>query len=112
MAGEKEKPLVIGKSARPRCFKGLDIWDLPVDWYSNKKVWMTREIMTQWLNNLDKMQLARRKIMLLDNATCHPNPELQNVRIIFLPANTTVACHPMDQGIISNFKVFYRHDPE
>jgi hypothetical protein len=31
MAGDKEKPRVIGKSARPMCFNGLDIRELPVN---------------------------------------------------------------------------------
>lgn len=35
------KPLVIGKAAKPRCFKNLDIKKFPVDWESNKKAWMT-----------------------------------------------------------------------
>ena len=30
MSGEMEKTLVIGKTAKPRCFRNLDIWTLPV----------------------------------------------------------------------------------
>jgi hypothetical protein len=30
MAGEMEKPLVIGKAVKPRCFKNLKINNLPV----------------------------------------------------------------------------------
>jgi hypothetical protein len=37
MAGEIEKPLVIGRAANPRCFKNIDIKKLPVDWKSNEK---------------------------------------------------------------------------
>lgn len=42
--GEKENILVIGKSAKPRCFKNLDIKRLPVYYYNNKKAWMTSKI--------------------------------------------------------------------
>ncbi|XP_060855630.1 tigger transposable element-derived protein 4-like [Metopolophium dirhodum] len=49
MAGEIRKPLVIGKSMKPRCFKNMNIALLPVTWKSNKKAWMTAEIMEQWL---------------------------------------------------------------
>jgi hypothetical protein len=65
MAGDKVKPLVIGKSVRPMCFNGLDIRELPVDWHSNKKAWMTRRVTIHWLQNLDrKMQAERKKILL------------------------------------------------
>ena len=35
--GEKLKPLVIGKVKNPRCFKNINIDNLPVYWESNKK---------------------------------------------------------------------------
>ena len=50
MSGEVEKPLVISKAAKPQCFRNLDIWTLPVEWRSNKKAWMTSQIMVEWLN--------------------------------------------------------------
>ena len=40
--GEKLTPFVIGRSANPRCFKGLaSSACLPVSYSSNKKAWMT-----------------------------------------------------------------------
>ena len=36
ISGEMEKPLVIGKAAKPRCFRNLDIRKLPVEWRSNR----------------------------------------------------------------------------
>lgn len=102
MNGEKETPLVIGKSKNPRCFKGAHIDKLPLEWVSNKKAWMTTEIMMSWLKNFDrKMKKQNRKVLLfLDNATSHPKIQLENVRIVFLPPNTTSHCQPLDQGII------------
>jgi hypothetical protein len=35
MVGQVEKPLVIGKAEKPRCFKNLKINNLPVIWRSN-----------------------------------------------------------------------------
>lgn len=111
MSGNKEGLLVIGKAARPRAFKNIAFNDLPATWKSNKKSWMTREIMSEWLSQLDrKMGIQKRKILLfVDNAGSHPRElNLKNVKIIFLPPNTTSVCQPLDQGIIHNFKVYYR----
>lgn len=111
MTGHKEELLVIGKAKHPRAFKNVDARELPATWKSNKKAWMTREIMTEWLLQLDrKMGIQKRKIILfLDNAGSHPRElKLKNVKVIFLPPNTTSVCQPLDQGIIHNFKFHYR----
>ncbi|CAI6370038.1 unnamed protein product [Macrosiphum euphorbiae] len=110
MSGEKLKPLVIGKSVKPRCFKGIDVSKLAVEWKANSKAWMTTHIMTDWLQRLDQqMKTQNRKILLfLDNATSHAHLSLDNVTLIFFPPNITSTSQPLDQGIIKNFKVFYR----
>lgn len=53
-AWEKLKPLVIGKSLKPRYFKGIDVNKLGVEWKANSKVWMTTSVMTHWLQQLDQ----------------------------------------------------------
>lgn len=103
--------MVIGKAARPRALKNVPLNRLPATWTSNKKAWMTRSIMTDWLLDMDKrMGFQKRKILLfLDNAGSHHRElNLKNIKIIFLPPNTTSVCQPLDQGIIQNFKFFYR----
>jgi hypothetical protein len=37
MVREMQKPLVIAKAAKPRCFKNLKINHFPVIWRNNKK---------------------------------------------------------------------------
>jgi hypothetical protein len=67
--------------------------------------------MTEWLLQFDrKIGLQKRKILLfMDNAGSHPRDlKLTNIKIIFLPPNTTSFCQPLDQGIIQNFKTYYR----
>lgn len=108
---QKLKPLVIGKSAKPRCFKGIK--SLPTAYRSNKKAWMTTELFNEWLISVNSdMKKAERKILLfLDNCTVHNNPpQLDHVKLIFFPANTTSRLQPLDQGIIQNFKTLYRRE--
>lgn len=57
--GEFEQPLVIGKAKKPRCFKNINPEALSVHWYSNKKSWMTKDIMSEWLIALDKRMLKK-----------------------------------------------------
>ncbi|XP_041372694.1 tigger transposable element-derived protein 4-like [Gigantopelta aegis] len=109
---EKLKLLVIGKSAKPRCFK--NVRSLPVDYRSNKKAWMTGALFTEWVKDLDKsMKRQKRKILLLvDNCPAHPKVSgLTSIILAFLPPNTTSKIQPMDQGIIANVKVNYQHSP-
>ncbi|XP_039966686.1 tigger transposable element-derived protein 6-like [Bactrocera tryoni] len=111
MAGQKEQLLVVGKDTLPRPFKHLSLNELPVDWQSNHKAWMTHEIMTTWLTQLNrKMKFQNRKIILfLDNAATHQSHmNFTNIKIIFLPPITTAVCQPLEQGIIQNFKIEYR----
>jgi hypothetical protein len=56
------------------------------------------------------MEMENRKIILfLDNTSSHPDTlNLKNIKLIFLPPNTTSICQPLDQEIIQNFKVHYR----
>lgn len=106
MMGEKKKLLVIGKSKQPRCFKRVTA--LPVDYAANKNAWMTQEIFSGWLAKWDK-ELDRKILLLVDNCTAHNvNLNLKNIKLVFLPANTTSLIQPCDQGIIRTFKAYYR----
>ena len=112
MSGEKLAPWVIGKANRPRCFKGLNLGDLPCVWRANRRAWMTSVIFLEYLRWLNrKMALQCRNILLfVDNAPCHPHdlPPLPNVNVKFLPPNTTCSTQPCDLGIIQTVKVHYR----
>ncbi|GBM64586.1 Tigger transposable element-derived protein 6 [Araneus ventricosus] len=109
--GEKEKRLVIWRCQRPRCFKGKDLNRLGVSWYANKKAWMTSSIFEEWLVNFDKKMRnrARKVLLVLENATCHAHgAHLKNVKLLFLPPNTTSKLQPLDHGVIKCFKMEYR----
>jgi len=88
----------------------MDISSLPVIWKCNKEAWMTTEIMEQWLHYFNaEIWFQNKQILLfLDNATCRPNIQLLNVKLIMMPPNTTSITQPMDQGVIYTFKSYYR----
>ena len=111
MTGSQKLPLlVIGKFARPRCFK--NVHTLSIQYESNTKTWMVSDLFLSWLLKLYKrFQHENRKVaMVLDNCPAHPNVKdaLKAVKLIFLPPNTTSTLQPCDQGIIQNLKVNYR----
>ena len=110
MMGEKRTPLVIGKFAKPRCFKNKNLTGF--NYHSNKNSWMTASIFTNELVlwDLELCKENRKIVLLIDNASVHPNinDKLETIQLEFLPANTTSILQPMDQGIIQNFKTYYR----
>ena len=57
-----------------------------------------------------KFRKENRKIaLIIDNCPPHPTiADLSNVKLIFLPPNTTSISQPMDQGVIKCLKAFYR----
>ncbi|GFY25880.1 tigger transposable element-derived protein 6 [Trichonephila clavipes] len=108
---EKITPLVIGKSAKPRCLKGIN--SFPIKYRSNKKAWMTAELFNEWLVSLNSdMKREKRHILLfLDNCTVRNDaPPLSNVKLQCFPPNSTSKLQPLDQGIIHNFITFYRRE--
>jgi len=109
MAVRKLDPLVIGKSKNPRCFKNVN--KLPVSYQSNKNAWMTAEIWREWMKRIDSRMCSKKRsiVMLCDNWAAHSNDtKLINVKLVFLPPNTTSLIQPIDMGIIANFKKLYR----
>jgi hypothetical protein len=82
---------------------------LPVDYYSNANAWMTSVIFNDWLVRWD-LELKRKIVLLVGNCTAHTNNLLlKNIKVIFLPANTTSLIQPCDQGIRA-FKAHYRRE--
>ena len=116
-------PLVlINKTAKPRCFKHMDMNSLPVHYYSQKKSWMDCRIFSEWFHQrfvpsvrifCRMHKFETKALLLLDNAPSHQlSGTLQSddgkIKTIFLPPNTTTAIQPMDQAILDPCKRRYK----
>ena len=71
------KPSVIWKAENSRWFKGVKKIELPVEYYSQPKVWMMGDILQRVLSKLNCQlrQDGRSVILLLDNDGC-PSPDM------------------------------------
>jgi hypothetical protein len=109
---EKLKPLLIHKYQNPKAIRNIDKNTLKVKYYWNIKAWMQTSIFHDYLKDLNnEMKKKNRTILLLlDNAPTHSVSEsinLTNVKVHFLPPNTTAFLQPCDAGIINSFKVIF-----
>lgn len=110
MSGEKLTPLIIGHYKRPRPLLGLDLDYLGLKYTSSKNGWMNSSIFEEYCNLINDQMKSKNKniLMLMDNFSAHVNLKLSNITFEYIPKNTTALIQPLDQGIISNFKTYYR----
>ena len=113
--------LMIGKYRRPRCFKNVYMDSFPVIYRNQTNVWVNTTIFLSWFqdnfvpyvqNELRKMQLEPKALLILDNCSAHPSEELLVspdglVTAAYLPPNVTSLVQPMDQGILECMKKAY-----
>lgn len=81
---EKLLLLVIGKYAKPRCFKHINMNLLPVTYESQTKAWMNSARFEKWVCQIDRqMRVANRHILLFkDNCSSHVSVSgLTNVKL-------------------------------
>ncbi|CAI7881495.1 unnamed protein product [Closterium sp. NIES-54] len=118
--------MVISKVRRPRDFTDNRFDPEPyVYWRYNKRGWMTSEIFTTFIESLNAKFFAeeRHVVLLVDNASSHRvdtesmvrqdilgfrTVKLSNIRVMYLPPNTTAFTQPLDQGVISAVKARFR----
>lgn len=80
---------------------------------------MTATLFKDWVENCAVPELKAyssseniefKMLLLIDNAPGHPifsDDISENIKVVFMPPNTTSILQPMDQGVISNFKCYY-----
>lgn len=104
----------IGSAKKPRSLRYISVSTMGGQWRANKKAWMTTAIMEEWLKAFYQYIGSNRQVLLtMDNFSAHysaieicsPPP---NIRICWLPANSTSRFQPLDQGIIQNCKALYK----
>ena len=57
----KLRPLIIGKSAKPRCFKNIKLSNLPMTYRHNSKAWMLITLFQEWLREFDLQVFKRHR---------------------------------------------------
>ncbi|XP_005111618.1 uncharacterized protein LOC101864036 isoform X4 [Aplysia californica] len=85
----------------------------PVDYKSNLKSWITKEMFTHWLWKLDAhFESQGRNVALLVNNyfDTFEGLELRAIHLILLPINESLrsSIQPCDHGIIRQFKLLFR----
>ncbi|ESO95292.1 hypothetical protein LOTGIDRAFT_160412 [Lottia gigantea] len=108
MAGsEKLRPLIICNNTTVK----LEDNEAPVIYKTNNYGLMTTDLFASWLEDLDKtMEKDKRQIcMILTDVDEHTSRcALNNIRLVYVPPGTTSFTHPLNHGIIQNFKALYR----
>jgi hypothetical protein len=104
------KPLLVYHSENPRAFTGISKATLPVYYRSNRKAWITIPLFEDWFINCFIPEVEKycrgnyipfRILLVLDNAPGHPahlDDFHPDVKVVFLPPNTTSLIQPMDRG--------------
>ena len=70
---------------------------------------MTGQLFKQWLDKVNNRMIQQHRSILLfiDNCSAHPDVICSNIKLVFLPPNTTAKLQPCDAGLIQNVKMHY-----
>jgi hypothetical protein len=110
---ERLPPWVIGKAKQPRALRGVNISAIGCVWRASTRGWVNQSIIAEWLSAFYSYVENRKVLLLMDNFSAHLiglqlQPPPLNITVQLLPKNSTSLYQPLDQGIIKNFKSYYR----
>ena len=104
---------MIGKFAKPCCFKNVNMNALPVIYKSQRNAWMNSEIFAEWFQKDFVLAVKRHQraqnirspkaLLLMDNCSVHPE-ELKTRD----GSNKTSLIQLMDQGVLPAMKKHYK----
>ncbi|KAG7165927.1 Tigger transposable element-derived protein 1-like 22 [Homarus americanus] len=115
----KLKLSVIHTARKPHAYKSMDMTKLNVHWLTARKAWMFSTLSLSWFDDCfvpdvkkfcEQQNVPFNILLLLDNAPGHSPLLLDrhpNVKVVFLPPNTTSLIQPMDQELICNVKAAF-----
>ncbi|KAG7170563.1 Tigger transposable element-derived protein 1-like 18 [Homarus americanus] len=120
----KLKLSVIHTARKPHAYKSMDMTKLNVHWLTARKAWMFSTLSLSCFDDCfvpdvkkfcEQQNIPFKILLLLDNAPGlspllldrHPN-----VKVVFLPPNTTSIIQPMDQELICNLLNDYTNTKE
>ncbi|KAG7154449.1 Tigger transposable element-derived protein 1-like 44 [Homarus americanus] len=106
----KLKLSVIHTAHKPHAYKSMDMTKLNVHWLTARKAWMFSTLSLSWFDDCFKQNMPFKILLLLDNAPGHSPLLLDrhpNIKVVFLPPNTTSILQPMDQELICNVKAAF-----
>lgn len=123
--GTHKLPLVcVGRGKKSRIFTSHEIKTMPAHYYAQETAWMDRDIFREWFHNhfvpsvrehLRSQGLKESALLLIDRSTSHPEDQYLRTEdgdfiCHFFPPKVKTLIQPMEQGIISNMKRYYRRD--
>ncbi|KAG0422462.1 Tigger transposable element-derived protein 6 [Dictyocoela muelleri] len=88
----KLKPVIIGKFANPRAFKGFDR-KFFCDYFHNKSAWMKSIDFNRWFLDLIVMfkKKSKKNLLLLDKCSSNKvNFEFTNIELLYLQKKTVL----------------------
>lgn len=123
--GTHKLPLVcVGRGKKSRIFTSHEIRTMPANYYGQETAWMDQDIFREWFHNnfvpsvrqhLRSQGLKETALLLIDRSTSHP--EDQYLRsddgsfiCHFFPPKVKTLIQPLEQGIVSSMKRYYRRD--
>ena len=104
--GSEKKVFAIGNVPNPPCFEEEGT---PLPYYSSENAIMTDWIWCDILQKLDQSLGKRKIILFVDPEACHTiKMPLKNIKLAFMPPNSSDIFQPLNQGIIRLAKTRYR----
>jgi DDE superfamily endonuclease/Tc5 transposase DNA-binding domain len=114
--GSKVPLSIVGKPAKPVCFRLCENDKPPLAYTSQANAWFDKDVTLWWINNVFIPHHFRKFgvshcILMLDNCPAHKIEEASVpswCHIVFLPPNMTSNYQPADMGMIASLKIGYK----